>query len=231
MSPIYPTALFGKSFTKLSGPENYTTWKKDFKPIAHLNGVWGLYQGTDSVLQKPVVEPPGTAKQDHPPQNYLYIIALYHVQHSEWTDNEKAVRFALALLQYAVEPWVWPENTTNPAIAWQTIRADNEAGAHTRLHRALTQMDKKRNMKLQDFKNIRDYLFQFDNIMQDIKDAGGSYDKSLLINHIIRGLPPSYSPFVMHWSLALRNIGNIGNNYDTTYPEFRSALLGYAEDI
>lgn len=109
-------SLLGKNFNKLSGPKNFTTWTKDFKPIAILNGVWKLYEGTDPVLAKPdlrdtVPAAAGRPKRQtadaaiaaqavvaEPPKDYSYAIAIYNVQLAEWKENEKAVRFALALL-------------------------------------------------------------------------------------------------------------------------------------
>ncbi|KAF2799009.1 hypothetical protein K505DRAFT_391222 [Melanomma pulvis-pyrius CBS 109.77] len=47
------TPPWAKTFVKLSGPENYDTWLKDFEPIANMNGYLGLYLGTDEVVGKP----------------------------------------------------------------------------------------------------------------------------------------------------------------------------------
>jgi len=246
------TNLLGKGFVKLSGPENYTTWKKDFKPIANLNGVWALYQGTDPVLERPTLQtvlPAATGKpkrkgadatiiaegaaaaaasaaaqQTDAPANYQYHIAVYNVQLAEWKENEKSVRFALALLQTAVEPWVWPTDSDDPATTWATIRANNEADADTRLDRALTQLDK---IKLENFTTVRDYLVHFDSVYQDIKDAGGSYAHSQLTNNVIRGLQPAnrFNPFHTYWSLTPHT-----ETGEAKYQKFRAALLQYADN-
>jgi hypothetical protein len=237
------TSLLGKNFVKLSGPENYTSWKKDFKPIASLNGVWALYQGTTPVIDKPTLQavpaaagkarpntrsqntPPPTgpaADDDAAPTNYAYHIAIYNVQLSEWRENEKTVRFALALLQYAVEPWVWPTDAEDPAAVWETVKANNEADAETRLDRALTQLDK---IKLDNFATTRDYLVHFDSVHQDIKEAGGSYAYSQLTNNVIRGLPGRYTPFITYWQLTPAT-----GTAEAKYAKFRTSLLQFSDN-
>lgn len=151
------TAL-GKDFVKLSGPENYDSWMKDFEPIANVNGYLGLYLGHDDVVGKPTppsfipkaVAPQPTERrtrtalphsqdtENSPPSNYQYALAVYNAQVQDWKDNDKNVQSACALLRAAVEPWIWkklPANkNTHPAKALTAIIKTNKAPDSVRVN-------------------------------------------------------------------------------------------------
>jgi hydroxylamine reductase (hybrid-cluster protein) len=87
------TAL-GKDFTKLSGPENFSDWVKQFANIAIINGYYTLYLGTDNIVEKPKLPVFATptikratcvnadaeiASTINPPANYSYLLAVYNI--------------------------------------------------------------------------------------------------------------------------------------------------------
>lgn len=168
------TNLLPKGFIKLSGPENYTAWKKDFKRIVIFD--WGFYQGIEEILEKPNLETLLRTAQSESAdqqitepaaadatQNYEDLIAIHNMHLAEWRRSDESVRFALNLLRSAVEPHLWPHNINNPVVAWTAIQEANEPDADTRLEHALTQMER---IRIQNYKNIREYIWQFDNILQ-----------------------------------------------------------------
>ncbi len=134
--------LLGPKFPTLTISESFDSWEKHFKHIAICNGVWGIYQGNDPILAKPVLTDfiptapnpkhgnaygfsnnPGPKISDsEAPANYQYMIALYNLHLAEWKENDKLVRLALALLHAAIASSFWPNDVENdPRSAWLEI--------------------------------------------------------------------------------------------------------------
>jgi hypothetical protein len=155
--------------------------------------------------------------------DYAYNIAIYNIRLSEWKDNEKSARFALALLQVAVEPWLWDDDWTNPNIAWTTITKKNEPSKDVLLDKALSRLDK---TKFQDFKSLRELLVHYDDVLVDIQYAGGSYKRSQLINNITRILPSRYNAFITHWRMSRDATLDDSKQYSM----FKTQLLRYSDD-
>lgn len=253
------TAL-GKDFDKLSGPDNFDAWLKDFEPIAIMHGCLGLYNGTEPVLERPSppsfipkpeaaptqyvlrerrtadklissqqpLTPPGTsAARTEVPEDYQVRIAIYNSQMTDWKDNEKNARGAIALLRASVESWIWkevPEDATgHPRKAWQAISNGNQASDNIRLERALEKLDM---IKLEDATAIRPFLTKFEEVYNDIKEAGGTFTRAQLMLKINRGLSRPYNIWVENWKINNRDKVVT----DEVFRDYRTSLLTYADD-
>lgn len=233
-------AALGEDFVKLSGPKHFSDWKRQFKAVASVHGVWGFYDGTEAILSKPCLDDVlpeslkwklkngdqqsvhGHATTPTDLSHYKLLLTIHKIQLSEYYRNEESARLAFALLWDSVERFIWPSNAKSAATAWASIQADNESDAAIRLHRAYTRL---KSIKFRDCKNVNDYLFRFDNAFDDIKDAGEQFTYAQLVINILRGLPPSYDSFNTHWLFTKKDINGVD-----MYREFCRSLVDYAND-
>ncbi len=230
--------LLQEGFVKLYGPDNFFSWQKEFKFLAILNGVWGFYQGNEPIMQRPIFEkyipilPQATSIEQgyarkpkwliDAPDNYQHLLDIFNIRLVEWKENDRLLRLAQALLHAAVEPWVWPDHVQDdPRAAWNEITTENKADTATRLRIALANISE---IKLSSFKTVRDYLIKSDDLIYEMKKAGGTLTRSDLMANILGGLPVSYGSFVLSWSQT------VDQTDATKYKRFRIALLKFAYD-
>jgi len=116
------TAILGKDFKKLDGPDNYNEWFKAFEELAFLNGYSDIYNGQVTPLLKPELPTfatprPQRSTRSHPdgdivsqittsylPNDAANQLAVYRTQLENWKEFDKTSRSATALLRAAVEP-------------------------------------------------------------------------------------------------------------------------------
>lgn len=153
--------------------------------------------------------------------------SMYNAVMDEWRDNDKRVRFALGLLQAAVEPYVWTglssEDATNPRIAWFNIRAVNGLAMPLRVERALQALH---TAKFSDFKYLRDFIVFHNEQHQDIINAQGTFTLSQLAGNINRRLPARFNPFIDWYQLT----NGTTPMTDDTYRKYMATLYQFAEN-
>lgn len=236
----------GKNFERLTGKDNYRDWLQRFEPIARLNGVYGFYDGTDAIVEQPshtTVFPDrqeGRTSRDQAAandaaekaakENLTWNLAKYNLALDQWKDNDKRVRLALAILQNAVEPYVWQEieeedskASTNPRRAWKALTSINEPSRSVTLQRALQQLT---TLKLADYNNVREYVLAANRLRAEVKAAQGEYPNNQMITTILNGLTPRYNSFVDH-ILLTKDIDSFDN---PQYKAFTETLVKFADD-
>jgi len=133
-----------------------------------------------------------------------YRIAKYNLELSEWKDNNKRARFALALLQAAIEPYLRTtelEDETDPAVAWALVKSRNKMSDTRLLDVSFTKLEA---LQLDQFNNIHDYINAHLALSKDIQAAGGSYPDTQLVNKMLR-LPSRFKPLktIVNYQLSL----------------------------
>jgi hypothetical protein len=243
---------FGKNYERLTGKNNYRSWLHTFSTIARLNGVWGVYQGTDAIVERPshtmvfpeTDSPPTTraaaksqqqqSQSDEAQQqaklDLTYNLARYNVALKQWEDSDKRDRLALAILQSAVETYVWQEieeqsssASNNPRKAWKALVAINAPANSVALQQALQTLS---TLKLSDYNNIHEYILAANRLRAEVKECEGNYPTNQVMATILNGLPPRYNLFV-----DTIMMGKDLSEYDAEeYKKFTATLIKFTNN-
>jgi hypothetical protein len=231
------TSVLGKGFPRLSGTDNYNQWMTAFEPIARLNGVWEFFIAGDkpgfiAPITKPrITFPSGTdAATRSKTAEFQYELELYKFNLEEWKDNEKRVRFALALLQASIEPYVWshvedlPKVKTHPREAIKAIQLQNTPSQASVIQQNALALSALRLDACDN--NIREYIHQANTLHRGITQSNGTYPYGQLISSILNGLPARLSTF-KDLTLYMKQL----DSYDaSSYDTFTKNLIQYADE-
>ncbi|KAI9848264.1 MAG: hypothetical protein M1837_000528 [Sclerophora amabilis] len=213
---------------KLKGQDNYTRWKRDFKCLAQVNGVWRLITGERPILPKPnrgeyqylgsfqpgqkttttTTKEAAEEGEEEAEVGTSEVSDLhrriaeceYTLDLEQYEKNKRLVRLASALIVYGLDPAIRDDvpRFDAPPDAWKWIESRYKMPDARARHIAYARLNE---LKLVSCVSLSDYLNQLEMCRQDIQDAGGQYPDERLISRIISGLPPSYRPFIMMYRL------------------------------
>lgn len=189
-------------FNKLEGPSNYFDWLKTFTSLVRQHQYTHRYKYTD--LYKgivPAVVKPELTKFIAPCNISLDLqFGIYELELEDWKECDKASRTAVALLKAAVKPWIWGElsktESSDPHQAYTAIQANNKPINDDYVHAKLDEI------KLQDPDSVSAMVHEFEQVYNDIGEAGGIMNRAQLVNKINKALSKHYHPFVTWWELS-----------------------------
>ncbi|KAJ8114000.1 hypothetical protein OPT61_g4023 [Boeremia exigua] len=152
-------------------------------------------------------------------------LAYYANLLQTWQVNEERVFLARALLNAAVETWVWKELSVDeqghPTKAMDAIMKRNKAPDTMLIDQAIRKFD---SLKLGDPSGVRKLIFEFEQLYNDIKDAKGLFTRTQLIQKINNELPHHYDTFVQHWKMTHYNVSIT----EDMFKEYRTFITNYA---
>lgn len=214
-SIINGAAALPAKFVKLSGPDNYKSWVKEFKVIAYVQGVWSIYDGTEAILPKPVkpdrpdrldASGPGVATRSSASTEYAISFKNYKMQLEDfkadtvvYLDNDRRARLALGLLIGAIEPYIYNDvNTSSKNDArklWDHLEDKNQPQEDKLRQRLIQTLV---DITLKDPHAAREYIIKSKELYDDITKAKGGWTYAQLVTNIVRGLPKEYNFLVTH---------------------------------
>lgn len=225
------TTLVDEGFVKLTGPENYNSWISDIKRAATMEGLLGLYLGTQEVVEKPA-RPDfleiGNKPAANVPPNWQHHIAFYQTQFKAWQESDFAARRACALLYAAIERWIWKglsdDDKHHPQRAWDAILVAYKPPVQVRAEAHL--LAKLESIKLRNPTAIRPLLAEFEDVYKQINMSNGTCTRAQLIRKINVVLPRKYDFFITYWILSHDDV----TVDDEAFKKYRQLLFRYADN-
>jgi hypothetical protein len=165
-----PKIVFRDEFglEPLVGQTNYNRWARAFRIVALSKGLWRVFD-----------------------KNQEDCYAIRSTQH----ETRLAAEQGRALLLLSIDPAlrVRVENFTRPRDAWICLKKRYETSGELAAHIARV---KAYNLRLQDCKNMTDYLTELQLLFHDLAVAGEPQELEDLVKPIVSGLGAKYTHFL-----------------------------------
>lgn len=155
--------------------------------------------------QQPTVLPVYPAGMPDQPDDAASVqikLQIWKVEDGAYKEYDRNRRTANALLRAATEPYVWAQvsHRQEPQPLFDALRRYCQPSGTMALDRAWEQLD---SVRFDKYKNVYEYVLRYEEIVMDIKSAGGDYAASQLMTQITRGLPePRFKDFKAHFKMT-----------------------------
>ena len=168
--------------------------------------------------------PPQAQAKAVPRMDLQSRLALYKFNIDNFEKSRKRVNQAMALLVCWVDATIRGrlQNYEFPMEAWEYLEGQYKLSDIRALEIAQNQFEK---IHISRFKNAQEYINEIENTRQDIVDARGSCDDTMVISKMIRGLSAQYNAFVDHYHFFREDPANCDLAQMTT------RLLTYESDL